>query len=159
MRTFFRKIWMLVAGIFLFGLPPVLSHANFYEESCQTIHLHGSVANPEVVTKGKFLELTLAYQLNFQKHPEYLRINLPLGKKEFEIKIVGYRKREEGDIYIPTMFLYPRSVRFQYYVKSFGGAWVSPMRATTYLPAITRVEESGECQPDLVLDPLMLERR
>ncbi|MCE9625727.1 MAG: hypothetical protein K8R69_09825 [Deltaproteobacteria bacterium] len=159
MRTFFGKIWVLWAGIFLLGLPPALARANFYEESCQTIRLHGSVENPEVVTKGKYIELTLAYQLNFQKHPDYLRINLPLGKKEFEIKIVGYRQREEGDIYIPTMFLYPRSVRFQYYVKSFGGVWVSAMKSTTYLPAVTRVEESGECQPDLVLDPLKLERR
>lgn len=153
------RAWL---GIILWGamaLAPLQGRANFYEESCQTIRLHGTIETPEGYPSKRPLELTLAYQLNFQQHPVYLKINLPVGAKEFQLQIVGYRERGPGDLFIPMMFWYPRSVKFQYYVKSPDGRWLSPTKSSTYVPALTRVEEEGECQPDLYLETLALKKK
>ena len=152
-------VWLLRAFLVIFAvLAPQLSRANFYDESCQTIRLHGEVQRPSEFKEGRPIELTLAYQMNFQNHPAYLKINLPLGQSQFQINIVGFRKREAGDIYIPMMFWYPRSVKFHYYVKSADASWISETHQTTYTPVLTRVEEEGVCQPDVSLDPLLLKK-
>lgn len=159
MRIPFRKLFWGAAFVMAAVGAPRLCRANFYEESCQTIRLHGEVQKPAEYKDDRPLELTLAYQMNFQKQPAYLKINLPLGQNQFQINIVGFRKREPGDIYIPMMFWYPRSVKFQYYVKTADASWISETHQTTYSPVITRVEEEGVCQPDVSLDPLSLKKR
>lgn len=159
MKRNFRKT-CIATGLFLaalFAAPG--ARGNFYEESCQTIRLHGQVQVPPEYKSKRPLELTLAYQMNFQKHPAYLKINLPLGQKDFQITFAGFRKREPTDIYIPMMFWYPRAVKFQYYVKAAEGGWISETRQTTYTPALSRVEEVGACVPDVYLDPLSLRPR
>jgi len=151
-----RRLALFFLGL---GLLPAAAKANFYNETCQTIRLHGRIELPAGYPEKRPLELTLAYQLNFQQHPTYLKVNLPLGATEYNLNIVGYRQRSEGDLYIPMMFWYPRSVKFQYYVKSRLGTWISPTKTTTYFPAVTKVEEEGDCQPDLYFETLALNKK
>ncbi len=148
-------------ALFFLGVTwvPAQARANFYEESCQTIRLHGKIEVPAEFPAKQQVQLTLAYQLNFEHHPTYFKINLPLGAKEYTMNFVGYRPRSEGDFFVPVMFLYPRAVKFQYYIKSRNGAWISPTKTSTYLPAATKVEDNAECQPDLELESLALNKK
>ncbi len=158
MRRSLLKISFAIVLCLAAALASSSARGNFYEESCQTIRLHGQVQAPPEYKSERPLELTLAYQMNFQKHPAYLKINLPLGQKDFQITFVGFRKREPTDIYIPMMFWYPRAVKFQYYVKAAEGGWISETHQTTYTPALSRVEEVGVCVPDVYLDPLVVKK-
>lgn len=158
MKAAWRKLFFWMAVNLAAIAPSADALANFYEASCQTIRLHGQVQAPPEYKSDRPLELTLAYQMNFQTHPAYLKINLPLGQKDFQITFAGYRKREPGEIYIPMMFWYPRAVKFQYYAKSAEGGWMSETHTTTYTPALSRVEEEGTCVPDVYLDPLVVKK-
>lgn len=158
MRRSLLKASLAIALSLAAALASFPARGNFYEESCQTIRLHGQVQVPPDYKSERPLELTLAYQMNFQKHPAYLKINLPLGQKDFQITFAGFRKREPTDIYIPMMFWYPRAVKFQYYVKASEGGWISETHQTTYTPALSRVEEVGVCVPDVYLDPLVVKK-
>jgi hypothetical protein len=132
------------------------ARADFYDEACQTILLRGKVELPPEFPKEEPLQLTLSYQLNFQKAPSYLVINLPTGALEFTVPIVGFRKKDPGAYEIPQIFWYPRPVTFRYYVESRDRRWKSKTHQNTWQPAVAKVEETAECTPDFYLDPLKL---
>ena len=135
------------------------SRADFYDEACQTILLKGKVELPPDFPKEEPLQLTLSYQLNFQKAPSYLLINLPTGASEYAVAIVGYRKKDPAAIEIPAIFWYPRPVTFRYYVESRDRRWKSKTHQNTWQPAVAKPEESAECTPEFYLDPLKLAQR
>jgi len=132
------------------------ARANFYDEACQTILLRGKIELPPEFPKDEPLQLTLSYQLNFQKAPSYLVIKLPTGSAEFTVSIVGYRKKDPAAYEIPQIFWYPRPVTFRYYVESRDRRWKSSTHQSTWQPAAAKVEDTVECSPDFYLDPLKL---
>ncbi|HEX5033661.1 MAG TPA: hypothetical protein VFW62_04220 [bacterium] len=151
-----------IAAILLLGFLSLGSgqlKADFYDEACQTIVLNGRVELPPDFPKEEPLQLTLSFQLNFQKSPSYLLINLPTGQTEYKVTIVGFRKQEAGAHEIPQIFLYPRPVTFRYYVESRDRRWKSKTHQNTWQPAVAKPEESAECTPDFYLDPLKLAQR
>lgn len=132
------------------------ARADFYDEACQTIALKGKVELPANFPKEEPLQLTLSYQMNFQKAPTYLTINLPTGAVDFTVTIVGFRKKDPTAYEIPSIFWYPRPVTFRYYVESRDRRWKSKTHQSTWQPAVAKVEETAECSPDFYLDPLKL---
>ncbi|HKY62082.1 MAG TPA: hypothetical protein VJR29_01555 [bacterium] len=152
-----------IAAILLCGILSLAGagelRADFYDEACQTIALQGKVELPPDFPKEEPLQLTLSFQLNYQKAPSYLLVNLPTGQAEYKVTIVGYRKKDPGAHEIPQIFLYPRPVIFRYYVESRDGRWKSKTHQSTWQPAVAKPEDVAECQPDFYLDALKLAKK
>jgi hypothetical protein len=143
---------LMLALLLLAWISP--ARADFYDEACQTILLKGKIELPAEFPKEEPLQLTLSYQMNFQQAPSYLVINLPTGAAEFEVPIVGYRKKDPKAYEIPPIFWYPRPVTFRYYVESRDRRWKSVTHQNVWRSAATKVEEAVVCQPEFYLDPL-----
>lgn len=86
MKKTIPKIFFLV--ILALASPAL---AQFQNAACRAFALRGAVVPPEGAPLPEGLELTVTYQLNFQKAPALLLVNEPLTNAAFEISFTGLR--------------------------------------------------------------------